>query len=74
MIFSINVPIIILFASALISLALFVIVELEVDNPIIDLRVFRCYPYTLSLVLISITTTALFTAGGARTRTRRLPS
>ena len=52
---------IILFASALISLALFVIIELEVDNPIIDLRVFRCYPYTLSLVLISITTTALFT-------------
>jgi MFS family permease len=53
--------VIILFASALISLALFVIIELEVDNPIIDLRVFRCYPYTLSLVLISITTTALFT-------------
>ena len=37
------------------------IIELEVDNPIIDLRVFRCYPYTLSLVLISITTTGLFT-------------
>ena len=53
--------VIILVASALISLALFVIIELEVDNPIIDLRVFRCYPYTLSLVLISITTTALFT-------------
>lgn len=53
--------VIILFASALISLALFVIIELEVDNPIIDLRVLRCYPYTLSLVLISITTTALFT-------------
>jgi predicted MFS family arabinose efflux permease len=50
-----------LFASSLISLALFVIIELEVDNPIIDLRVLRCYPYTLSLVLISITTTALFT-------------
>jgi MFS family permease len=47
--------------AALISLALFVIIELEVDNPIIDLRVFRCYPYTLSLVLISVTTTALFT-------------
>jgi EmrB/QacA subfamily drug resistance transporter len=53
--------IIILFASALISLALFVIIELEVDHPIIDLHVLRCYPYTLSLVLISITTTALFT-------------
>jgi EmrB/QacA subfamily drug resistance transporter len=53
--------VIILFASSLISLALFVIIELEVDNPIIDLRVLRCYPYTLSLVLISITTTALFT-------------
>ena len=53
--------VIILFVSALLSLALFVVIELEVDNPIIDLHVFSNYAYPLSLILISVTTTALFT-------------
>ena len=36
------------------SLALFVIIELEVDNPLMDLRVFRYWPFTNSLLLITI--------------------
>ena len=51
-----------LFVSAALSLALFVIIENEVDNPLIDLRVFRSFPFSLSLVLIGITITGLFSA------------
>ena len=51
-----------LFVSAALSLALFVIIENEVDNPLIDLRVFRSFAFSLSLVLIGITVTGLFSA------------
>jgi EmrB/QacA subfamily drug resistance transporter len=50
-----------LLASGLLSLALFVVTELEVDHPLIDLRILRRWPYDLTLVLIGITMTALFT-------------
>ena len=49
-----------LFVTAALSLGLFVIIENEVDNPLVDLRVFRSFPFCLSLVLLSITITGLF--------------
>ena len=51
-----------LFVSSALSLALFVIIENEVDNPLIDLRVFRSFAFSLSLALIGITITGLFSA------------
>ena len=50
-----------LLASGLLSIALFVVIELEVDHPLIDLRILRSFSYDLTLVLIGITMTALFT-------------
>ena len=41
-------------------LALFVIIELEVDNPLLDVRVFRHFAYTNSLLLISVLSVGLF--------------
>jgi EmrB/QacA subfamily drug resistance transporter len=43
-----------LIVSALIALALFVVIEFEVDNPIINLRVFKSWTYTAAVLLISI--------------------
>ncbi|HET9256628.1 MAG TPA: DHA2 family efflux MFS transporter permease subunit [Pseudonocardiaceae bacterium] len=43
-----------------VSLALFVVVELEVDDPMLDLRVFRHGAFSLSLVLIALMMIALF--------------
>ncbi len=42
------------------SLALFVVIELEVDDPLLDLRVFRYRAFTLSLLLISLIMVVLF--------------
>lgn len=50
-----------LLSSGLLSIALFVVIELEVDHPLINLRILRSFPYDLTLVLIAITMTALFT-------------
>ncbi len=52
--------IIILLSAAPILLALFVIIELEVDHPLLDVRVFKCWPYTNSLLLISVLMVGLF--------------
>ena len=41
-------------------LALFVIIELEVDQPLLDVRVFRYWPFTNSLLLISVLSIGLF--------------
>ncbi|WP_051342281.1 DHA2 family efflux MFS transporter permease subunit [Pseudonocardia spinosispora] len=49
----------ILFVSALISFALFVVIELESDNPLINLRVFKSWTYTAAVLLISIVLVAL---------------
>ena len=46
--------------SALVFLALFVIIELEVDHPLLDVRVFRHWAYTNSLLLISVLSVGLF--------------
>jgi EmrB/QacA subfamily drug resistance transporter len=49
-----------LLAGAVILLALFVIIELEVDHPLLDVRVFKHWPYTNSLLLISVLMVGLF--------------
>jgi EmrB/QacA subfamily drug resistance transporter len=49
-----------LFVSGALSLALFVVIELEVDNPIIDLRIFKAPAYSVSLILLGIVVTGLF--------------
>jgi len=49
-----------LFAVSIISLALFVVIELEVDEPLLDVRVFLRWQYTNSLLLISILVAGLF--------------
>jgi EmrB/QacA subfamily drug resistance transporter len=42
------------------SLALFVVIELEVDDPLLDLRVFRYWAFTHSLLLIILLSAAIF--------------
>ncbi|GAA5168470.1 DHA2 family efflux MFS transporter permease subunit [Pseudonocardia eucalypti] len=54
-------PILILLVSSALSLALFVVVELESANPLIDVRIFKVWPYTNSLILISVISIGLFT-------------
>ncbi|HZS21268.1 MAG TPA: DHA2 family efflux MFS transporter permease subunit [Pseudonocardiaceae bacterium] len=49
-----------LFTVSALCLALFVVIELEVDDPLLDLRVFRYWAYTLSLVLMSLLIVVLF--------------
>jgi EmrB/QacA subfamily drug resistance transporter len=46
--------VLILITAGLLSLALFVVIELESDAPLIDLRVFKIWAFTNSLLLISI--------------------
>ncbi|WP_051341862.1 DHA2 family efflux MFS transporter permease subunit [Pseudonocardia spinosispora] len=53
-------PIMILAASSLISLALFVVIENEVDHPLLDLRVLRCWPYVNSLLIIGVLLLGVF--------------
>jgi EmrB/QacA subfamily drug resistance transporter len=53
-------PIIILFSVSAVFLALFVIIELEVDHPLLDVRVFKHWAYTNSLLLISVLSVGLF--------------
>ena len=50
----------ILLVSGALSLALFVIIELEMDEPLVDLRVFRYWPYVNSLLLVSTLSVGLF--------------
>jgi EmrB/QacA subfamily drug resistance transporter len=42
------------------SLALFVVIELAVEEPLLDVRIFRHWQFTNSLVLISLMSVALF--------------
>jgi EmrB/QacA subfamily drug resistance transporter len=46
--------VLILITAGVLSLALFVVIELESDAPLIDLRVFKIWAFTNSLLLISI--------------------
>jgi len=52
--------VLILTVSAVLSLALFAVIENEVDNPLIDLRIFRCWPFVNSLLLIGVLLIMLF--------------
>ena len=53
-------PILILFAAAINLLALFVVVELYVQHPMLDIRVFKNRHYMNSLLLISVMSVGLF--------------
>jgi EmrB/QacA subfamily drug resistance transporter len=52
--------ILILLTASVLLLALFVIIELEVDAPLLDVTVFRHWPFTNSLLLISVLSVGLF--------------
>jgi EmrB/QacA subfamily drug resistance transporter len=49
-----------LIAFGVLNLALFVVIELAVEDPLLDLRVFRYVAYTQSLLLIMLLTGVLF--------------
>ena len=53
-------PVLILFTFGTLCLALFVVIELEVDHPLLDVRVFRFWPFTNSLILIAVLSVGLF--------------
>ena len=52
--------ILILFTAAVLLIALFVVVELEVDTPLLDLRVFRSGQFVLALVLGAAVSLGMF--------------
>ena len=53
-------PVMILLVSGVLSLALFVVIQGEIDEPLIDLRVFLHWPFVNSLLLISVLSVGLF--------------
>jgi EmrB/QacA subfamily drug resistance transporter len=53
-------PTVMLFIAAATLMALFIVVELHVEHPVLDLRVFRSWPYVNSLLLISTMSIGLF--------------
>ena len=52
--------ILLLIVGGLLCLALFVVIELEVEHPLLNLRVFRNRAYALSLLVMSVMMTGLF--------------
>jgi EmrB/QacA subfamily drug resistance transporter len=50
----------ILIIGGVLVLALFVVIELEVDHPMLDLRVFRYRTYSFSLIVMSVMMTGMF--------------
>src|SRR5262249_43593611 len=53
-------PVMILLTSSALSLAAFVLIELEMDTPLLNVRVFKTWAYTNSLLLISVISIGLF--------------
>src|ERR1700754_3748439 len=53
-------PTLILIVVGILSLPLFVIIELEVDQPLLNVRVFRTWAFSNSLILIAIVSVGLF--------------
>lgn len=53
-------PIMGLLIGGVLSLSLFVIIELEVEHPLLNLAVFRTWPYVNSLLIISVQTIGMF--------------
>ena len=43
-----------LIVGGLLSLALFVVIELEVEQPLLDLRAFKVWPFTSSLLMLTV--------------------
>ncbi|HUQ00606.1 MAG TPA: DHA2 family efflux MFS transporter permease subunit [Aeromicrobium sp.] len=54
-------PTVALLCYAAIALAIFAVWELETDQPLLDLRVFRYWEYTNSLLIISVLSIGMFT-------------
>ena len=52
--------VLILLAVAVNSLALFVLIEMQVDEPLLNVRVFRYWPFVNSLLLMAILSVGLF--------------
>src|SRR6185312_5800818 len=52
--------VLILMIGGLLSLALFVTIELEVDHPLLNLEVFRSAAYTTSLIIMGVMMTGMF--------------
>lgn len=53
-------PVLILLVGSALLLALFVVIELEVEQPLLDVRVFRRWHFVNSLVLVGALSTGLF--------------
>ncbi len=53
-------PTLILLTLGVLAIALFVVIELEVDQPLLDVRVFRTWAFSNSLILIAIVSVGLF--------------
>jgi EmrB/QacA subfamily drug resistance transporter len=49
-----------LFTVSALSLALFVVIELEIADPLLDIRIFRYWAYTHSLLLIAVLMVVMF--------------
>jgi len=52
--------VLILITVGVLSLALFVVIELHVEQPLIDVRVFKIRPFTNSLLLLTVLSVGLF--------------
>jgi EmrB/QacA subfamily drug resistance transporter len=52
--------ILILIAIGVLCLALFIVIELEVDHPLLNLRVFSSRTYSISLIVMSVMMTGMF--------------
>jgi len=53
-------PILGLFLASAVLLALFVVVELELEHPLLNLAVFRTWPFTNSLLIIAVQTVGMY--------------
>ncbi|MEJ2859643.1 DHA2 family efflux MFS transporter permease subunit [Actinomycetospora flava] len=53
-------PVLILITYGVLAMALFVVIELEVDHPLLNVRVFASWPFTNSLILIAVISAGLF--------------
>ncbi|HSI26148.1 MAG TPA: DHA2 family efflux MFS transporter permease subunit [Aeromicrobium sp.] len=54
-------PVVALMCVSVVALALFVVIEMEVDQPLLNVRVFSTWEYTNSLLIISVLSIGLFT-------------
>lgn len=55
-----STPTLALILTAVISLALFVLIELEVEHPLLNLTVFQTWPYLNSLLVVSVLMVGMF--------------